>query len=437
MKRKLLAVLLSCSVVLGMAACGSSTNSDTDAGSESETKTTESSDGEIRLFNSKVEIGPQLEKVAEQYSEETRQKVTVETLGGGADATGQLKSYYAAGNMPDIFVFGGDDYTANFKGMVADLSDCEFVKDTDFALMDGNQVVGFPYTIEGYGISYNADILEQAGVDPDTLTNYQAFEKAFEKIDSMKDELGLTAVCSVAAESGQMSWSTGGHLFGYYLSGGLERDDNTYFDELMEGKIDEERLTQFGKFFGLLCKYSDQQTLISGAYDDQMALWATGKAAFITQGNWIDPSLEQYDATFDCGIVPLAFTEEDMTSVCADAPSYWGVYKDSDKVQECKDFLDWLATTDEGQKGLVEECGMLSPYKSTTVSPSTPLSKSLKAYIDEGKTSSWTWADMPNGMSDNILGPIFESYAKGDIDNAGFVKMISSQVADFMSKNEK
>ena len=71
MKRKLLAVLLSCSVVLGMAACGSSTNADTDAGSESETKTTESSDGEIRLFNSKVEIGPQLEKVAEQYSEET------------------------------------------------------------------------------------------------------------------------------------------------------------------------------------------------------------------------------------------------------------------------------------------------------------------------------------------------------------------------------
>lgn len=142
MKRKLLAVLLSCSVVLGMAACGSSTNSDTDAGSESETKTTESSDGEIRLFNSKVEIGPQLEKVAEQYSEETGQKVTVETLGGGADATGQLKSYYAAGNMPDIFVFGGGDYTANFKGMVADLSDCEFVKDTDFALMDGNQEIG-------------------------------------------------------------------------------------------------------------------------------------------------------------------------------------------------------------------------------------------------------------------------------------------------------
>ena len=194
--------------------------------------------------------------------------------------TGQLKSYYAAGNMPDIFVFGGGDYTANFKGMVADLSDCEFVKDTDFALMDGNQVVGFPYTIEGYGISYNADILEQAGVDPDTLTNYQAFEKAFEKIDSMKDELGLTAVCSVAAESGQMSWSTGGHLFGYYLSGGLERDDNTYFDELMEGKIDEERLTQFGKFFGLLCKYSDQQTLISSSLLTEIN--APSQASFAT-----------------------------------------------------------------------------------------------------------------------------------------------------------
>ena len=123
-----------------------------------------------------------------------------------------------------------------------------------------------------------------------------------------------------------------------------------------------------------------------------------------------------------------------MTSVCADAPSYWGVYKDSKNVHGCKDFLDWLATTEEGQKGLVEECGMLSPYKSTTVAPSTPLSKSLKQYIDEGKTSSWTWANMPSGTSDNVLGPIFESYAKGDIDNAGFVKMVSSQLADFMSK---
>lgn len=436
MKRKVLAVLLSCAVVLGMAACGNSNeSSETDSGNGS--GTSESSGDEIRLFNSKAEIGTQLEKVAEQYSEETGQKVTVETLGGGADATGQLKSYYAAGNMPDIFVFGGGDYNSNFKGMVEDLSDCKFVDDTDFELMDGDQVVGFPYTIEGYGISYNADILKKAGVDPSTLTNYQAFEDAFEKIDSMKDELGITAVCAVAAESGQMSWSTGGHLFGYYLSGGLERGDNTYFDELMEGKVDEDRLTQFGKFFGLLCKYSDQQTLISGTYDDQMALWATGKAAFITQGNWIDPSLAQYDATFDCGIVPLAFTEEDMTRVCADAPSYWGVYKDSKNVQGCKDFLDWLATTEEGQKGLVEECGMLSPYKSTTVSPSTPLSKSLKKYIDEGQTSSWTWANMPSGTSDNVLGPIFESYAKGDIDNAGFVKMVSSQLADFMSKQDK
>lgn len=77
----------------------------------------------------------------------------------------------------------------------------EFVKDTDFTYTDDETgtPVGFPYAVEGYGITYNADILEKAGIDPATLINYGPYKAAFEKIDGMKDELGLTSVCAVAA----------------------------------------------------------------------------------------------------------------------------------------------------------------------------------------------------------------------------------------------
>ncbi len=53
----------------------------------------------------------------------------------------------------------------------------------------------------------------------------------------MKDELGLTAVVSMAAEAGQMYWSTGNHNFGTYLSTGLEQGDTTYIDMLKMVKL--------------------------------------------------------------------------------------------------------------------------------------------------------------------------------------------------------
>jgi raffinose/stachyose/melibiose transport system substrate-binding protein len=446
MNKKLLATLLAATMSVGLlAGCGGSssddgsttTGTDSSTDSSSSAATTTASADAIRLVNGKIEIDDTLKELAAQYQAETGQEIVIESLGGGVDIQGQLKGYYQAGNMPDIFVIGGEGDYKNWDGLCADLGDCAFAADTDMAFKDSNgTVVGFPYAVEGYGITYNADILEAAGVDPTTLTSYSAYEAAFAKIDSMKDELGITAVCSVAAEAGQMYWSTGNHLFGYYLSGGLDRDDKTYYDELMNGEIDEARMTQFCKFFDLLCQYSDQQVLISGTYDDQLALWAQGKTAFITQGNWIDASLADYDVTFNCAIAPLAFTDEEMDGVLADCPSWWCVYGDGKNVDGAKAFLDWLATTEEGQKGLVTDCGMVSPYNSCEITPDFPLATSLSGFIADGKTYAWDWSNMPEGIAQNYTGYVFDSYAKGEIDSAGFVSMMASQVASCIAESK-
>ena len=453
MKKRFLSVaagILAVSAILAGCGSGAATNETSASGADTQSSAAETKAGEskadskagegaLRLVNGKIEIDSQLKKVAEKYKEKTGQEVVIESLGGGVDIQGQLKSYKAADNMPDIFVIGGDGDYANWTDSVADLSDSEFAKNTDFAYKDktSGKVVGFPYAVEGYGITYNADILEKAGIDPETLKNYDAFKAAFEKLDSMKSELGLQAVASVAAESGQMYWSTGNHLFGYYYTGGLDRGDNKYFDMAMKGEFDDQRLGEFADMTALLFKYADPQVLISGTYDDQLALWAQGKTAFITQGNWIDPSLPTYNVTFKAGLLPLAFTKADMTKILADCPSWWCVYKDGKNVDAAKKFLDYLATDPDAQEILVKEAGMISPYKTSTVEPETPLAVSLKKYVDAGNTSSWAWSNMPEGIAQNKLGLIFESFAKGDMTNDQFVQMMKTTIADYVAANKK
>jgi len=383
MKKKLLIMALTGVMVLGtMTGCGTNTGS-ADTTSSGQTKASTGKEGEaIRLVNGKIEVDEPLKAFAKQYQEKTGQEVVIESLGGGVDINGALKNYLAAGNMPDIFVFGGEGDYQTWKDYMVDLSGETWASQTDFGFQsDDDKTVGFPYAVEGYGITYNKDILDAAGIDPASLTSYDGFKKAFETIDSMKDKLGITAVCSVAAESGQMYWATGNHLFGYYLSGGLKRGDSKYIDMLKNGAVDKERLGQFADFMKLLFDYSDKNTLVSGTYDDQLALWAQGKTAFITQGNWIDPSLPDYQVKFQCGIAPLAFTKEEMKGVLADCPSWWSVYNKGNNIDAAKAFLRELATSDEGQKSLVTDCGMISPYTTCTVSPETPLAKSLKTYV--------------------------------------------------------
>ncbi|TCL56001.1 raffinose/stachyose/melibiose transport system substrate-binding protein [Kineothrix alysoides] len=443
MKSKLLVMILAGTMAFTtLTGCGSGTQTagESSAGAEVQTNKAEagteevSASGEaIRIVNGKIEIDEPLKAFAKAYQEKTGQEVVIESLGGGVDINGTLKGYLAAGNMPDIFVFGGEGDYQTWKEYMTDLSGEEWASQTDFGFKsEDGKVVGFPYAVEGYGITYNKNVLEAAGIDPASLVTYDAYKNAFETIDSKKEELGLTAVCSVAAESGQMYWSTGNHLFGYYLSAGLERGDDKYIDMLKEGSIDNDRLGQFADFIGMLFDYSDQSTLVSGTYDDQLALWAQGKTAFITQGNWIDPSLPDYNVEFDCGIAPLAFSKEEISGVLADCPSWWSVYNNGKNTDACKAFLNELATSEEGQKCLVIDCGMISPYETCTVTPTTPLAVSLKTYVDAGNTYSWGWTKMPEGIAMNSTGAVFELYAKDEIDKDTFVAMMGTAIADYV-----
>ena len=87
----------------------------------------------------------------------------------------------------------------------------------------------------------------------------------------MKDELGLDACISMVSSSATgMTWVTGEQNFNVYLSAGLEYDDKTYIDMLLEGKVDEERFHAYCEYVGLIFQYLEKGAILkaSGSYAD-------------------------------------------------------------------------------------------------------------------------------------------------------------------------
>ncbi len=430
--KKFLAIVLALTMVIALAACGVSTESAAPAASsgDSQAAAPAASKNGIILFNGKIEIDTALQHAAQVYEAATGKHVEINSVGGGVDLQSELKQRYQAGNMPDIYTCEGTPDFSNWTGMMVDLADQPWAADTEAEFIDSTgATVGFPYTTEAIGLAYNKDLLDKAGIDPASITGPESMKAAFAKLDSMKDELGITAVVGWCANAKELYWSTGNHMFCNYLDAGLARNDSTYFDLMMnEGKLDLDRFTPFAEMVGLFNQYSDPALLVSGNYDLQVSGFAGGKYVFVTQGSWIGASMVDdnqyknlYDAAgdFTCGMIPYAFIEG-IDTILVNAPSHWAVYKDGN-VEEALAFLQWLAGP-EGQEIMVGEAGCVSPYMSCTAESKDPFAHVLAEYSAAGKTSSWHFLDQPADMAESYTGAIFQDYAAGAINTEEFIQ---------------
>lgn len=385
---------------------------------------------DIVICQNKVEITAAMQEYAALYSEKTGTNVKVITGGGSSDYNTVLKAEMQSGKEPDIFVIEGPTHYDMWADKIATMNGAEWTQHTSAAYMVDGNVVGFPVAVEGYGLAYNADILAKAGIDPATLTNFNAYKAAFEKIDSMKAELGLDAVVSmVAGTVPGMTWVTGLHNFNVYLTVGNERNDTTYIDQVLAGQVDEERFHQFCQYVALIFQYSDPDMLINGTQDAQLAAFANGKTAFYHQGNWMDPSLVSLNPSFEIAYAPHAFLLEDTDGILVNPPSWYVVNKNGN-VEESIAYLNALATSAEGHDYMVNKAAMVPAFTNVTIAPATPLSASVMAWNAAGKTYDWQQYKLPDGFGMGTLGQIYELFASGAIDVDTFEVMMKDAIAN-------
>lgn len=430
--KKVLSILLTMIMVTALfAACGTEEPAVTETGEGAKTEEAAQpmkSDAEVVIYQNKVEIGEALMGFADLYEKETGVKVTVKTSGGDSPYAETLKSEFQSDRQPEIFVIEGMGGYNTWKSKLATYSGEEWMDYTSLEFSADGKVYGFPVAVEAWGMAYNVDLLAKAGVDPATLTSQEAYAAAFEKIEGMKDELGIKSVVAMSAGP-DMTWVTGLHNFNGYLSAGLEYGDSTVIDKLNKGEVDMQRLTEYAEWVELLFKYSDKAVLLTGNYDAQVGQFATQKSVFVHQGNWIDPWLLDNGVDFPMAYAPHASVKGEHNAIFIGAPSFYVINKESEFQQEAKDFLNFMAMNEAGHNYMVNEAKMIPAFTNVTIVPDAPLSADVAKWVGkENGAYSWWQNDMPDGFGMGTLGPIYSSFASGDLTKDEFIAQLVSKI---------
>jgi raffinose/stachyose/melibiose transport system substrate-binding protein len=432
-KKKLLAGIgagvLSLSVLL--TGCSSSNSASKDS----------SSGGNVTLdvFQFKVEFKKQFEDVAKKYEASHKGvKINVTTVGGGQDYGAALKSKFASGKEPAIYNIGGPQDVADWNGKLADLSDTKAASAAIKGTLDGvkkdGKVLGLPYNQEGYGFIYNKNVFKKAGIDPASIKTYADLEKAVKTLDSKKSELGLEAVFALPAKE---TWVTGLHLSNTFLA---PEFDNNVLNAYNSKKVDFKYGDAFKKILDLQNNYSVQPT-VSLDYSKQVEeLFSLQKVAIIQQGNWVYGSIAGIDQKFadnGIGILPIPVEGYKEDCIPVGVPMYWGVNSNKDKktVAEAKKFIDWLYTSDEGKKTVINDFKFIPAYTGYDASQiKDPISKEIYKYAQDGKTIGWTFMGYPTNWGMNVLGTQIQKYLSKETTWNDVVKTAQQSWADSRNK---
>jgi len=382
----------------------------------------------VVIYQNKVEIHDQLSAFAALYEEETGVKVEVKTAGGDTPYAENLKAEFQSDRQPDIFVIEGMGGYNTWSDKLTTFEGEEWMDVTGLEFVVEGKTYGFPVAVEAWGIGYNAEMLEKAGVDPASLTSLEAYKTAFEKVDAMKDELGIDSVIAMAAGP-DMTWVTGLHNFNGYLSAGLPYGDTTVLDKLNAGEADMARLKEYADWVELLFMYADPTVLTTGNYDAQVGQFGNQKAAFVHQGNWIDPWLGDKGINFEMGYAPHASVSGEHNAIFIGAPSYYVLNNESKNLDAAKAFLNYMAMNTKGHEYMVNEAKMLPAFTNVTLAPDSPLTSSVADWLKvENGAYTWLQNDMPDGFGMGTLGPVYEAFAKGDLTKDEFIAKVAEAI---------
>lgn len=430
--KKIVLILLVGLLAFSMVACSSSesTTGENDEAPEKAASDEEATQEKVvvDIFQFKVEIVEALEEAIELYEAENPNiEINLQTVGGGDDYGAALRAQFQSGKEPDIYNVGGPQDVSDWMGKLEDLSDAPWSDKVLDGVLAGvtvdNKQYGLPYNIEGYGLAYNKEIFKDAGIDASEITSFDALEEALATIqskidnDELKDKYPLLeAPVSYAAKE---TWVTGLHSSNIAFANEFSSPIETFNAET----IDFEYADGFKAYIDLMAKYSphsDSKAQLNAVdYSTQVDEGiAIERVAVIQQGNWIYGGVNGIDPEVSekLGFLPIPLKGVKEDSIAIGVPMYWAVNSESEAADKvaAKDFLNWLYTSDEGKKIVVNKMFFIPPLKGyEDVQPSDPLAKDILAYANEGKTMPWVFMGYPSSWGMDVLGQEIQKYYAG------------------------
>jgi len=382
----------------------------------------------IKMFQFKVEIAEQLTKMIEEYEAlHPNVNIEIETVGGGADYGAALKAKFNSNDKPDIFNNGGFSDLELWHEHLEDLSDQPWVENlVDVAkepMTKDGKLYGQPLNLEGYGFIYNKDLFAKAGITetPRTLSELEA---AAEKLQAA----GIQPFINGYAEW----WVLGNHFVNIPFA--HQADPDAFIASLNDGsgKIPgNEAFEQWMQLFDLTLKYGGENPLQTD-YNTQVTEFALGKAAMTQQGNWTQVAISETNPDINIGFLPMPINDnaDAMDKLPVGVPNNWVVHKNSAVKEEAKAFLNWMVSSDVGQRYITEEFKFIPAFKNIEADESVlgQLAADIIDYSQQGKTLSWNWFKFPGGeATSNEFADAMQAYVGG--------QMTKEQLLEAMQKS--
>ena len=377
----------------------------------------------ITIFNSKMEIQSQFEEMAEKYAEDNG--INIEVYYSNDTVAAHLATKYSSGDPYTLAMVDAKDIYSLAKDHSIDMSDQEWVKNTNYAIGIDDQINGFPMCVEARGLIYNADAIEAITGETFNPEDYKTLDSFKELIEQLK-EGGMETPTGIMKED----WSLGGHFLSQVSE--EQPDVEEFITKLHEGEADlinNEKFNSLMDFFDVMKEnnYAKDSAIAAEREVTEMML-AEGEIAFMYGGNWDWSVINAYDYTENMGMMPIPQNTDDGTNekLVGGGSKYFMIDSSDTTTDEQRqaalDFLEWLADSEEGQKFITEDCALGPAFSNNENEVADPLGKSVKKYADEG-----AMIDNYNYMPDDhisLCGAIFQKYLAGQMDRAEFATEI-------------
>ncbi|PKL28847.1 MAG: ABC transporter substrate-binding protein [Spirochaetae bacterium HGW-Spirochaetae-2] len=382
MKRILIALVLLCSFSLLFAQGG--------------TDNKKISPKELHLFHFKVDQIEEWELISKEYAKvEPGIKLVIETVGGASDWNTALKTKFAAGNGPDIFIVDGPALAKTFMEYLTDLSDQSWaphvVASAKAPLTFDGKLMGMPFNLEGYGFIYNKQIFRDAGISkvPSTVAELR---QAAEKIQA----IGITPFGNGYSEW----WVIGMHLMNIPFA--FQSDPQAFSIALDAGSAtiyENDIFKNFKELFDLTIEYGNKNSLTTD-HNAQMSLFNTGKVAMVQQGNWKEGEIYSANPNADIGLLPIPVNNDADFSgrIPVGVPFYWVVNNQSALQDDAKKFLEWMVTSEFGRSYITEKFAYIPAFDNIDSVSLGGLSRDILDYATQGKTIPWSFTTWHDGM---------------------------------------
>ena len=307
-----------------------------------------------------------------------------------------MKTRMAAGDLPDIWSTHGWSLL-RYSPFLQPLNDRSWAANVNPALkpaMDDKdgRFFALPLNTDLAGILYNADTLRAAGVDPSTLTTWDAFTAALGTLKSA----GVTPIAS----SSKDSWMAG-NIADFMASGAFSDSDLTQFTK---GTFVSAGYTRMLSVIKQWAAAGDVNPDFSSITMDEIGrALGSGDVGFVFVQNTLANTALQQNPDAALGFIPIPSFVGDPYFVGGEGTAY-GVWNKSPHKAQALQYLDCLAKPANISKlakalgaipGLTDattDLGVLQHSYDTLVKPNT---YDLKPYFDR--------VYLPNGMWDSMV----------------------------------